>query len=72
GGTCDRYYVAGEEAAYCKCKDGYGGPACEHSVEKCTDASCNSNGLCTDDSEYGSIKCTCYDGYKGDNCEYSI
>jgi Notch-like protein len=48
----------------CLCEPGYGGKDCDK--ERCTEASCNGNGNCTDDDN-GFI-CVCIPPFYGTNC----
>ncbi|CDW60979.1 neurogenic locus notch protein 4 [Trichuris trichiura] len=69
GGTCETLVIGAEEVKVCKCKDGYGGVTCEREVQKCEDDSCNYNGVCRENAEYGMIECTCYESYQGEYCD---
>ncbi|CDW59929.1 hypothetical protein TTRE_0000827601 [Trichuris trichiura] len=69
GGTCETLFIGAEEVKVCKCKDGYGGVTCEREVQKCEDDSCNYNGVCRENAEYGMIECTCYQSYEGEYCD---
>ncbi|CDW60341.1 hypothetical protein TTRE_0000870901 [Trichuris trichiura] len=69
GGTCETLVIGAEEVKVCKCKDRYGGVTCEREVQKCEDDSCNYNGVCRENAEYGMIECTCYQSYQGEYCD---
>ncbi|CDW55282.1 hypothetical protein TTRE_0000355401 [Trichuris trichiura] len=68
GGSCFRGYIGAEELVFCKCKQGYGGANCEHLVETCTADTCNNNGVCLENSEYGTVECKCDPKYEGERC----
>uniref|UniRef100_A0A5S6QXF6 EGF-like domain-containing protein n=1 Tax=Trichuris muris TaxID=70415 RepID=A0A5S6QXF6_TRIMR len=69
GGKCEQAVVNTVKVSICKCPEEFGGSSCEKAVEKCEPTSCNLNGVCKENEDYGTIQCMCYEGFEGVHCE---